>query len=264
MILWAVTMVRDELDVIEHVLRHTASEGVSGLIVADNMSVDGTWEWLNDHRDTFPCEVVLERDEVVGYYQAQKMTRLVHEARLRGAEWVLPFDADEVWFNADQPLSLADTLTKEARAYDCIEARLFNHFGTSTDNQAELNPFRRITHRDEAGSRLRKVIVRARADVALAQGNHDAVGMAPFQRVGSTIQVGHFPWRTYPQFESKCRNGSEAYGAASLPADMGAHWRQYGQFLQQGPNVLRDIYDEWFFDPELELTEAPVPFRRFG
>jgi hypothetical protein len=263
--LWAVTMVRDELEVIESVLRHTASEGVAGIIVADNLSTDGTWEWLNDHAATFPCELVLERDTEVGYYQSRKITRLVQSARARGADWVMPFDADEIWFNADQHVTVAATVARDQRGADCLAARLFNYFPTSADDAAVANAFERIRHRDESGAPLRKVIVRARPDVRVLQGNHLAEADGPFRTVGTPIQVGHFPWRSPEQFERKARNGAEAYRATDLPLEMGTHWRQYGDLLDEhGPQVLRDVFDEWFHDPDIDLTERPADFRRFG
>jgi len=104
--LWAVTMVRDELDIIEATLRHLESEGVEGIIVADNLSTDGTYEWLQDNAANFDCQLLVQQDPDPAYYQSRKMTALAHQAFELGAAWTLPFDADEIWYNGNTTLEL--------------------------------------------------------------------------------------------------------------------------------------------------------------
>lgn len=262
---WAVTMVRDEIDIIEQTVRHIASEGIAGLIVADNGSTDGTWEWLNDSVDSLPCATTIERDNELGYYQSAKMTRLAQMAFAEGAEWVVPFDADEIWYNGQASLTIVDTIAQLKPGYHCLDARLFNHFPTSADDAAETNPPQRIVNRDPKAAPLPKVIVAQRCDVVIAQGNHNAYWTdEPGRRVNIEIEVAHFPWRNPDQFERKIRNGYEAYRATDLAEDMGAHWRSYGRILEaQGSAGLREVWDTWFFDPALKLEHKPVPLRRF-
>lgn len=266
--LWAVTMVRDELDVLPYTLAHIASQGVTGIIVADNNSTDGTREWLNAAgvQQTLGCRLIVQHDHEVGYYQSRKMTQLAHDAMNEGAEWVLPFDADECWFSVLSGDNLADTLGDVSAGVDYVMASLHNHFATSADDAMERNPFIRIQHRDPLRAPLPKVIVRARDDIIIAQGNHAATAQnSELAGVTAPIEVGHFPWRTPEQFERKIRNGAEAYRATDLPDDMGAHWRQYGQILESGGSEgLREVYDTWFHDPDLRLEKRPVPYGYTG
>jgi len=89
----AVTMVRDEADIVEATVRHMLTQ-VDVVIVADNRSVDGTREILEG------LPVHLLNDPERGYYQSEKMARLAHMARVEhGADWVVPFDADEWWYS---------------------------------------------------------------------------------------------------------------------------------------------------------------------
>lgn len=259
---WAVCMVKDELDVLPYTLAHLESEGIDGIIVADNLSTDGTWEWLND--TTFATDVRLERDTQVGYYQSAKMTALVQQAAGYAADWVLPFDADELWHNARAPLTLKETLLDGQMGADCYQAALYNYF-PMVDDPEEPNPFLRITHRDPEPGQLRKVIVRARPDVVVMQGNHAAQGNSAFAEYPTPIEVAHFPWRSPQQFERKVRNGSSAYLATDLPAEMGAHWRSYGTILRTGGSeALRDVFDTWFCSPELKTIHTPAPWCRFA
>jgi Glycosyl transferase family 2 len=256
--LWAVTMVKDEIDIIVHTLGHLAASGVDGIIVADNLSTDGTWPCLQ--RLELPCQYKCIRDVDEGYYQSEKMTRLAHTAFELGADWVIPFDADELWYNAAG--DLRDVFEKTDA--DCLTATLYNYFPT-TDDPDELNPFLRITNREPTAAPLHKVAVRNRSDVVIAQGNHGATANSPFEQRYSTLEVAHFPWRGWERFERKIRNGYAAYRKTNLSADTGAHWRNYGQLLEeQGSEALRSVYEAWFENPPGRLEHAPAPLRTLG
>lgn len=258
MAVWAVTMVKDELDILPYTLAHLAGEGVEGIIVADNLSTDGTWEWLRDG-PALDCVLVTRRDNEVGYYQSDKMTALVHEAFSYGADWVIPFDADELWFN--RSATLHETLAAHTQTSGVLQVAFHNYFPTSLDAANEPNPFRRITRRDPDVAELRKVIVHAHPSVTVTQGNHEAIGPEPFPRCGTPITMAHFPWRSPEQFVRKVRNGAAAYRATDLALGMGAHWRQYGAMLDEhGPESVVEHYQTWFFDPDKTLIDDPVPW----
>lgn len=257
MAIWAVTMVRDELDILPYTLTHLANEGIAGMIVADNGSTDGTREWLHDLDLT--CDLVIEHDDEVGYYQSRKMTRLAHQAFDRGADWVIPFDADELWhLPINRPLPYAF----EREGCNAMFAQLYNYFPTSSDGD-HPNPFVRIQHRDVEPAPLPKVAVAKNPTVTIAQGNHNASGAEPFLISPSSITVAHFPWRSPEQFARKIANGYEAYKATDLDRDMGAHWRNYGELLESGgQGALRDVFYEWFFDPPGAIEHWPAPWNR--
>src|SRR5258706_10050034 len=85
-------LVKDESDVIADTVAHLLSQ-VDEVIVADNLSTDGTRDLL----ETMPVTVIDDRE--VGYYQSAKMTKLARLALSHGHEWVVPCDADEVWYS---------------------------------------------------------------------------------------------------------------------------------------------------------------------
>lgn len=256
---WGVSMCKDELDVLPYTIQHLVDEGLDGIVIADNMSTDGTREWLRDHAESFRCPLVVLDDTERAYYQSTKMTFLLGNAMAYGATWILPFDADEFWYNPDGP-SLWETVDS-AGDVDCLQARLFNYFPMTSDG-SDPNPFERITCRGLEAAPLPKVIVKANEALRIHQGNHDAdIGPRPMRRASTPITVAHFPWRSPHQFERKVRNGYAAYQATDLPPEVGAHWRQYGQILEdQGPEALRNVYDEWFSDPRLPTIHDPVPW----
>lgn len=253
--IWAVSMVKDEADIIEHTIAHLDAQGVTGIVVADNLSTDGTHGILQSLKTD--CELIVKRDTEVGYFQARKMTELAHFAFRLGAEWVIPFDADELWYSAGA--GLVDTLSDLDA--DCALANLYNYFPSKRDLESEPNPFLRIIHRDRNPAPLPKVAIRRRPDVVIAQGNHNAMGEGDFQRRESRLAVAHFPWRSYEQYERKIRNGATAYAHTNLPEDVGAHWRQHGAILnREGPRALRTVFETHFVDPDLSLVRLPAPW----
>lgn len=254
--LFAVTMVKDEIDVIEFTLRHLVGAGVDQIIVADNMSSDGTRELLAELADELPLTVVDDLEP--GYYQSDKMSRLVRNAAVAGADRVIPFDADELWHA--QGCTLKEAFDRHQ--WPIYAAELRNHFPTSGDDLAELNPFLRLTQRDPKPAPLPKVGVRPLADMEIHQGNHGAHCPVASESKASALRVEHFPWRSFEQFAKKVRNGAKAYAATDLPEDTGAHWRSYGRILEEfGEDALRtDVWGQWFFDPPVALEHAPAPY----
>lgn len=257
-------MVRDELDVLPYTLAHLVAEGVDGLIVADNRSVDGTREWLEDFAATASIPVRVVYDNEVAYYQSRKMTALYRQASEAGAGWVIPFDADEVWYS--DGASLRDVFACRWEV-ERLEAKIFNYFPTSADPLDEPNPFVRITRRDPTPSVMTKTAVRGGiSSLVIEQGNHQAHADVVLRVARPSLAVGHFAWRSPEQFERKVRNGAEAYEAitdtVAVPLNQGEHWRGHGQILAQGgPTALRALYDEWYCDPPIDLVEKPVPWR---
>jgi glycosyltransferase involved in cell wall biosynthesis len=241
---WAVSMVRDEADIIESTVRRMLRQ-VDHVLIADNGSTDGTREIL----DSLPVQVVDDPEQ--GYYQARKMTALARQARSHGARWVIPFDADEVWLTYDGG-RIADVLAALPETVLACEAPLFDHVATGRD-PAWPDSIRRIRWRRAEQAPLRKVAVRAVRGLAIHQGNHGATfDHTPYPpTVTTALQVRHFPYRSAEQFVRKVRNGAAAYAATDLPEGVGGHWRSYGRILaEQGEEALGDVFRKWFWRAE--------------
>ena len=107
--------------------------------------------------------VTIIDDDEPGYYQDAKMTKLARQAHDMGAEWVLPFDADEVWYAEGGTIAQAlDTVTA-----DVVMAAGWDHI-IRDDGDAPFSPWRR-----QQPQTLCKVAFRARPDAELNMGNHD-------------------------------------------------------------------------------------------
>jgi glycosyltransferase involved in cell wall biosynthesis len=221
MAVFAIAMVRDEADIVEQTVRHMLGQ-VHEVIVADNGSTDGTREILEQ------LPIVLLDDPEVGYYQSRKMTALAARAAQQGADWIVPFDADECWYS---PFGkIADILADLPQAV--AAAALYDHVPTAVDPEGA--PLDRIGWRRHTPAELPKVACRAALPVTIEQGNHGA--HYPTGQVDGQLVVRHFPYRSAEQFVRKARNGAQAYAATDLPDDQGKHWRDYGALLDaHGP-----------------------------
>ena len=219
----AIGMMRDEADVAEDVVRHLQAHGVDRIIVADNLSKDGTGDILRY------CGAEVLDDPEPGYYQDSKMSALAVRAYDAGADWVLPFDADEIFYPSDGG-TLGDFFAAIPPIIDTIEACGWEHIATLADDTGP-SPFHSIIHRREhqelAGFRG-KVAFRACPDPYIHMGNHDVNRRQGQPRRMGGLSYRHFQYRSLDQYIRKVRNGREAYEASDLHWNYGTHWRVAG------------------------------------
>lgn len=247
-------MARDEADIITATVTHMLTQ-VDHVLVADNLSSDGTGELAAAAGAT----VVPDTDPA--YWQSDKMTALAAVARSGGADWVVPFDADEVWHTRsgqrigdyfttlDAPIAVAD---------------LYDHWSTGADDTTLTDPVRRMCWRSVARSGLPKVACRTAPDLTIHMGNHSASYESPTGHMAGELVVRHYPYRSPGQLIRKARQGGAALKRTTLHRSIGSHWRRYADLLdREGEDALTDLFWQSFHFPDpaaagLLLDPAPV------
>lgn len=249
-------LVKDEADIIEYVLDHLHDQ-VDEVEIYDNNSTDGTREILERRGERW------HEDPEVGYFQDKKTTAAARAANKRGHSWVLPCDADEIWYVPDGR-SISEYMSGIAPDVRVVTGRLYNHIPSSLDDSRDTNPISRIGWRQKSHGALPKVCVHMGPDVSIHMGNHGA-SFAGFGLTVPGLVLRHFSWRTREQYLRKIRNGEAAYAATNMDASVGAHWRM---FEGASDEAILEHFDKWFymenpaadksliFDPAIQVVRS--------
>ncbi len=196
-------VVRDEVDLVETWLRYHLARGVELVIATDHRSVDGTTDVLREYeRDG---RVVLLREDGDVFRQAEWMTRMSRLAVSHGADWVIPSDADELWW--PRRGSFAEILGSVPSRFGVVRG-LMRHFVL---RPGDAPFFERLTVRARPTTDLSspyhaqvKAAHRAVPDAVVAVGNHDVEGTGlRVLRDWFPLEVFHFPLRDERQLEAK-------------------------------------------------------------
>ncbi len=252
---WGVTMVRDEVDIIEATLDHLLGQGVDQLLVSDNGSADGTLERLRERASGDP-RIHVAQDREPAYYQGEKMSRLVRAASRAGADWVIPFDADEFWFaRAD---SVADHLRRIAVEFPDagIVSAAFHH----------MVPISAVPHEwpetefvmDSTPAVPGKVAVRGHVLAGVHVGNH--FGM----RVGSRhagLFIAHAIFRSPEQVARKVRQGAAAVLLTDPGVEIAPYWRAGSTLDDAGISRVWERMRQGLPEPQLGVP-AIGPMQR--
>lgn len=194
---WGVGVVRDEADIIVPVITHLLDQGVDHVLVADNRSVDGTLALLGDlaRRDS---RVHVAQDAEPAHLQSEKVSWLANRAWRAGADWIVPFDADEFWFGLRG--TVAETLRSSSAG---IVHAAFHHMVPV--EAAPADPVRADHLMDTVSSFPGKVAARAHPLLEIHPGNHAA------SRVGGEttgLAIAHAQYRGPAQIARKVRQGA--------------------------------------------------------
>jgi glycosyltransferase involved in cell wall biosynthesis len=267
-------LVKDEADVIASTIRNLLFQ-VDEIFVADNCSSDGTYEILREMRGP----IRLSSDHDPAYWQSKKTTQLAMQALDAGHSWVIPCDADEMWYVAALPeRPIREFLAGLAPDVHVVKAELYNHVPTRPDAIRADQVFEMIPWRKRERSPLPKVACRLHDSLVIEAGNHSARYSGP-ALAGGGLCVRHFSWRSPAQYVRKIRNGIAAYAMTDLDPSIGEHWRMWDRIYfdhdleeiadvgrELAPDkIVRDHFNQWFYARRPEADESlihdPAPVR---
>jgi len=229
-------LVRDEEDIVADNLDFHLAQGVDEVIVTDNGSVDGTLEILRAYEARGLVRIIVEPTD--DYSQGRWVTRMARIAATEHkADWVINNDADEFWWPREGTLrTLFEGLGGDVGA-------VVGHRTNFVPRPEDDRPYwERMTLREReslnpVGKPLPpKLAHRAHPEIVVVQGNHRIKGPDVGSEVDDgSIEILHFPMRSYAQFENKIVKGGRAYARnKELPEKTGRTWRRLYETWEQG------------------------------
>jgi len=222
---FALLMVKNEIDVIENNINYLVTQELDGIFIADNLSTDGTYEAIQRLKCHHPIPITTIIDEEIGYYQSEKMNNWSRLCFQMGADYIIPIDADEIWYSLDNTKTLGESIkTTDA---DIFVAQSVDFIPTIYDDYNQLNFIKRMSYRKLNSDSFSAVAFNYSDGYELEMGNHD-IKNHPGKRVSNVIGIRHYQYRSYPQFVKKVRTGKAAYDNTNFPEFMGSHWRKLG------------------------------------
>ena len=202
----AITMVKNEQDIIESFVRHTLSFA-DELIVCDHQSTDATREILERLKaEGLPLDIRTEYR--AAHVQAEVMSTLLREAaEARGADFIVPLDADE-FLLPESAGNLREQI--EALPPDDVYALSWRKYvplgGAERDFLLNRPLARERVYLHSSKCIVGGAAVRRR-HLRLVQGNHAVYAEDdPARKISmkpSGLCLAHFYWRSSEQFRSK-------------------------------------------------------------
>ncbi len=229
-------LVRDEEDIVADNLDFHLAQGVDEVIVTDNGSVDGTLEILRAYEARGLVRIIVEPTD--DYSQGRWVTRMARIAATEHkADWVINNDADEFWWPREGTVrTLFEGLGGDVGV-------VVGHRTNFVPRPEDDRPYwERMTLREReslnpVGKPLPpKLAHRAHPEIVVVQGNHRIKGPDVGSEVDDgSIEILHFPMRSYAQFENKIVKGGRAYARnKELPEKTGRTWRRLYETWEQG------------------------------
>ena len=268
----AITMVKNEMDVIESFVRHTLGFA-DALIVCDHQSTDRTRAILGQlQREGLP--ITIHTEYRAEYRQSEVMSALLEEAAVQQhADYILPLDVDE-FLIPEQPgtcRALIEKLSPDHvygihwRRY--VPAEPGQHAETFLLDQ----PLLRRMDWDNGYKCIVGGEAARRFSLQLIQGNHytfftnaQAETVSVEQDMTPLLSLAHFYWRSTEQFRTKIAVGWLNIAAKySVDTPSGGGYRCYQQRLFRGEDTP---WQELLPDPEpVDLHgRVPMPALRYS
>jgi glycosyltransferase involved in cell wall biosynthesis len=265
----AITRIRDEDDIVEAFVRHTAPF-VAHHIFMDDGSVDRTQDILRALKaEGYPLTVL--QSQAVTFNESDALTIMYRLACLaHQADWVLCLDADE--FIDDRQveeglLSYLAAQTHRSDEFDYIHVPMVNYILTAKDSPNEINIPLRMTYRREPADAC-KVIMRGSLEaeeVWIRHGAHTAIyrGADAKPLLEPRLRLAHYTVRSAYQHMVKFIRGWNkvlATGEAEIARETAWHYKSPYALLRDHPEALLLNKAHMNPPPEGALQRDPIRY----
>lgn len=240
---FGVLMTRDEADLLRvNILRHLQTS-CDRIIVVDNDSTDGSRRILKQLARKFPIEWTAEKGTLD---QGEVVTAMLHEARSKGADWVIPLDTDEFWHTG----RVMQEILGEDSESGALEVSRIEFIQARDQRRSTTRGVLRATMRVEEtlrgteaidefldGKRSMfetepqpKVLLRATPDVVVPRGAHTASGLAGPITVAQEIAIFHVPLRSRRAVFERAEHGERLASVSPDPYEstQSHYWHRMG------------------------------------
>ena len=203
-----VSMVKNEIDIVESFIRHTCKYA-DKMYICDHKSTDGTREIIEALAEELPIELsTYDRDE---HAQSEVITSLTKQAIAEGFDLIMPLDADEFVIKTRGNSADLRTHLQSLDSKKCYKTFLWEH--RFADNDTEKFALSRSVLQFKGGSGIKKIFVGRefflQDNYSILQGNHgvlqsDGTGLSRDKIPRDTnIFYAHFSIRSPEQMISK-------------------------------------------------------------
>lgn len=258
-----VTCVRNEVDIIEFCLWHHFDQGLDDIFILDNGSSDGTYDLLKDlEKKDSRLHIFSDPDKFNQMKFVKQMTDLAIES---GADWIVPFDADEMWLSKnglandlvdidiDGVVVYLTNFVQNVRRRT-IEPDLYKTVKYKLDVKIPYRPaaamdFQLVEWQSISMVELKwypKNIIRAMPGLIIRSGAHsfEVPNKTSETAFSHMFSIYHVPLRSYPHLEFKAEHGKRLIENGVGPGIGVEQQRLYR--IQQGGALLR----EWSMNSE--------------
>lgn len=253
MLLILTLLCKNEVDIISYTIEYHLANGVDLIIATDNHSTDGTRDILSSYQNQGKLLLIDEQGN--NHDQSVWVTKMARIAQSRySADWVIHSDADEFWMPCYE--SLKQVLGEVPENTHVVMPKRHNFLPPLDEELRKDQPFyqrqfvRYFQSLNSLGNPLPgKVIHRPCSNVRISDGNHAVFsGKKQLPSIAiDSIEILHFPYRSYEQFEKKIVEGTEALQRNTrIKKEVGITWRT--------------IYSEWYLRGSLkQYYESLIP-----
>jgi glycosyltransferase involved in cell wall biosynthesis len=216
-----ISMVRNEVEVIDFTVRHHLDQGLDPVVILDNGSTDGTLEILREIEKKDERVTVLVDDGP--FHQEVGLTMLAQEALKLGATWMVAFDGDELWASTNGLVNdirntgganlIYVTLQNFVQATNYSPNHLYSNVLYKIPNDQANATKEEIERKERSSIELpwgRKHIIKLSENLLVGPGTHIHTGL-PIGHThideSNTFKAYQVPMRSYEHLVRKAENG---------------------------------------------------------